>query len=58
MPGKFEVHTDVDIIFTVITRLELKKLRDIVETEDPKAFVFANTIREAAGGVPRRNPAH
>lgn len=58
LPGKYEVHTDVDIIFTVITRLELKKLRDIVHAEDPKAFVFANTIREAAGGVLKRNPAH
>ena len=58
LPGKYELHTEVDIIFTVITRIELKKLRDIVQDEDPKAFVFANSIREASGGVLSRNVAH
>lgn len=58
LPGKFEVHDDCDIIFTVITRLELRKLRDLVAEIDPKAFVFANTIKEASGGVIKRRHLH
>lgn len=58
LPGKFEVSADVDIIFTVITRLELRKLKNLVYDVDPKAFVFANTIKEASGGIIKRKQAH
>jgi len=58
LPGKYEVHTDVDIIFTVITRLELRKLKNLVYTEDPKAFIFANTIKETSGGILKRKASH
>ena len=51
LPGNFEVSEDCDIIFTVVTRLELRKLKNLVYNSDPKAFVFANTIKEASGGV-------
>lgn len=58
LPGKFEVHEDCDIIFTVITRLELRKLKNLVHDVDHKAFVFASTIRETSGGVIRRRHMH
>ena len=58
LPGKFEVHEDCDIIFTVITRLELRKLKNLVHEVDHKAFVFASTIRETSGGVIRRRHMH
>jgi uncharacterized membrane-anchored protein YitT (DUF2179 family) len=54
LPDNFEVSNDVDIIFTVITRLELTKLKNLVQQADQKAFVFANTIKEASGGVIKR----
>ncbi len=58
LPGNFEVSADVDIIFTVITRLELRKLNNLVHNVDPKAFVFASTIKEASGGIIKRRRAH
>jgi len=58
LPGKFEISTDCDIIFAVITRLELRKLKNLVYEADPKAFVFANTIKEASGGVLKRRHVH
>lgn len=58
LPGKFEISADCDIIFTVISRLELRKLKNLVYNEDPKAFVFANTIKEASGGVISRRHHH
>jgi uncharacterized membrane-anchored protein YitT (DUF2179 family) len=58
LPGKFEISNDCDIIFTVITRLELRKLKNLVYETDAKAFVFANTIREASGGIIKRRATH
>lgn len=58
LPGKFDVSSEVDIIFTVITRLELRKLKNLVYDVDPKAFVFASTIKEASGGILNRRHAH
>jgi uncharacterized membrane-anchored protein YitT (DUF2179 family) len=47
----FDVSHPVDIIFTVVTRLEVRRLRNIVYDIDPKAFMFTGTIKEASGGV-------
>lgn len=58
LPGKFDVSSECDIIFTVITRLELRKLKNLVYDVDPKAFVFASTIKEASGGIIKRRHSH
>ena len=58
LPGQFDVSSDCDIIFTVITRLELRKLKNLVYEVDPKAFVFASTIKEASGGIIKRRHGH
>lgn len=58
LPGKFGISNDCDIIFTVITRLELRRLKNMVAEIDPNAFVFANTIKEALGGVIKRIKQH
>jgi uncharacterized membrane-anchored protein YitT (DUF2179 family)/predicted metal-dependent HD superfamily phosphohydrolase len=58
LPGKFEISSEVDIIFTVITRLELRRLKNLVYEADPNAFVFASTIKEASGGVLKRRQHH
>jgi uncharacterized membrane-anchored protein YitT (DUF2179 family) len=54
MKDSFEVSQDCDIVFTVITRLEVRRLKNVVHGIDPKAFIFTNTIKEAAGGVLKR----
>ena len=58
LPGDFDVSHNCDIIFTVITRLELRRLKNVVYKSDSKAFVFANTIKEASGGVIKRKDTH
>jgi uncharacterized membrane-anchored protein YitT (DUF2179 family) len=58
LPEKFEHSAECDIIFTVVTRLELRRLKNLVHEIDPKAFVFANTIREASGGILKRRQGH
>ena len=58
LPGNFEVHYDCDILFTIITRLEMRKLKNLVAETDPNAFIFASTIKEASGGVMKRRHVH
>ena len=58
LPGKFDLHSDCDIIFTVITRLEIRKLKNLVHEIDPRSFVFANSIKEASGGIIKRRHIH
>ena len=55
LPGQYEISSDCDIIFTVISRLEMKKLKNLVYSVDPKAFIFANSIKDASGGVLRKH---
>ena len=54
LKDSFEVSAETDIVFTVVTRLEVRRLRNVVHSIDPKAFIFTNTIKEAAGGVLKR----
>ncbi|KOS06600.1 hypothetical protein AM493_11560 [Flavobacterium akiainvivens] len=54
MKDSFEVSADVDIIYTVVTRLEVRRLKAALHEIDPKAFVFSQSIKETAGGVLKR----
>jgi uncharacterized membrane-anchored protein YitT (DUF2179 family) len=53
-----EGNDDVDIVFTVVTRLELPKLRTEIARVDPRAFVVQHHIDDAAGGMLKRRPLH
>ena len=55
MKESFETSQECDIVFTVITRLEVRRLKNLVYRIDPKAFVFTNSIKEAAGGILKRS---
>jgi uncharacterized membrane-anchored protein YitT (DUF2179 family) len=54
--GKRGEQKDVDIIFTVITRLELSKLNTEIEKIEPTAFVVMNSIRDTKGGMIKKRP--
>ncbi len=49
---------DIDIIFTVITRLEVSKLKEVVLDIDRKAFMVMNVITDTKGGIVKRRPLH
>jgi uncharacterized membrane-anchored protein YitT (DUF2179 family) len=58
LKDSFDVSHPVDIIFTVVTRLEVRRLRNTVASIDPKAFMFTSSIKEAAGGVLKKRARH
>ena len=47
---------EVDILYTVITRLELSKLNTEIEKIDPSAFVVMNSVKDTKGGMIKRRP--
>jgi uncharacterized membrane-anchored protein YitT (DUF2179 family) len=49
---------EMDIVFTVVTRLELPQLRDEVRRLDPKAFIIQHSIDDAVGGMVKKRPFH
>ena len=58
LKDSFEISYPCDILFTVVTRLEVRRLKRTVFGVDPNAFMFTSTIKEAAGGVLKRRARH
>lgn len=44
-------NNEIKIIYTVLTRLELSKLKTEIEKIDPDAFVIMNSIKDTKGGM-------
>ena len=49
--GKTGSQTEMDVIFTVITRLEIRRLNTEISKIDPKAFVVMHRINDTRGGM-------
>ncbi len=49
--GKNGVHNEYDVLFTVITRLEIRRLNIEISKIDPKAFVVMTKINDTRGGM-------
>ena len=45
-----------DILFTVVTRLEISRLTNEVEKIDPNAFIVMHSIRDTRGGMVKKRP--
>jgi uncharacterized membrane-anchored protein YitT (DUF2179 family) len=54
--GKRGEISDLDIIYTVITRLELSKLKSELEKIDDKAFVVMSSVKDIKGGMIKKRP--
>jgi uncharacterized membrane-anchored protein YitT (DUF2179 family) len=54
--GKTGEKREMEIIFTVLTRLELNKLNAEIEKIDPNAFVVMHSIKDTRGGIIKKRP--
>jgi uncharacterized membrane-anchored protein YitT (DUF2179 family) len=48
--GEEATHS-IDVVYTVVTRLEISKLEDRVISIDPKAFIIMNSVKDTLGGM-------
>lgn len=53
---KGKVFEKIDIIYTVITRLEIARLRTEIYKIDPEAFVVMSSIKDTKGGMIKKRP--
>ena len=51
-----ESYVNTDIIFTVVTRLEISRLTNEVEKIDPNAFMVMQSIKDTRGGMVKKRP--
>ena len=49
---------DQDILFCVVTRLEIGKVLDIAQKIDPSAFIVVHPLADAKGGVLKKTAPH
>ena len=53
-----EVDHEIDIVYTVITRLEISKLKSDIDNIDENAFVVFQSINDTKGGMVKKRPLH
>ena len=46
--------SDIDIVYTVITRLEISKLNSEIDKIDTNAFVVMNSVKDTKGGMVKK----
>jgi len=56
--GGYLEKKDIDIIYTVVTKLEMSKLQSEIRQIDPDAFVVQQQIADLKGGVVKRQALH
>lgn len=49
-------NSSINIVYTVLTRLEISKLNTEIERIDPEAFVIMNSIKDTKGGMIKKRP--
>jgi uncharacterized membrane-anchored protein YitT (DUF2179 family) len=54
LPGSFNVKYDCDIVVTVVTRLEIHRIKQAISRVDPKAFFFVQSVKEVKGSYQKR----
>jgi uncharacterized membrane-anchored protein YitT (DUF2179 family) len=54
--GKSGETADRDILYTIITRLELSKLKTAMLKIDPNAFVVTSSVKDTKGGIIKKRP--
>lgn len=46
----------IDIVYSVITRLEISTLNNEIEKIDPNAFIVMNSVKDTRGGMIKKRP--
>jgi uncharacterized membrane-anchored protein YitT (DUF2179 family) len=47
-----------DILFCVVTRLEIGRVKNVAKEVDPNAFIVINPLSDAEGGITKRHTLH
>jgi len=53
-----ETLKEIDIVYTLVTRLEISRLQAEVDKIDANAFVVMHSVKDAKGGMIKKKPLH
>ena len=56
--GKKGEMKKIDIVYSVVTRLQLNRLNAEIEKVDPNAFIVISSVRNIKGGMVKKRPLH
>lgn len=56
--GKRENLKDIEVLYTVVTRLEIARLSSEIELIDSNAFVVMNSVNDTIGGMIKKRALH
>jgi uncharacterized membrane-anchored protein YitT (DUF2179 family) len=51
LPKSFDIKHDCDIVMTIVTRLEIHRIKQAISKIDPNAFFYVQSIKEVKGGI-------
>jgi len=51
LPNSFDIKYDCDIVMTIVSRLEIHRLKEAIIKIDPNAFFYVQRIKEVKGGL-------
>jgi uncharacterized membrane-anchored protein YitT (DUF2179 family) len=54
--GQHGDRQNTEIIYTVVTRLEISRLRQEVKAIDPDAFIVMHSVNDTHGGMVKKRP--
>jgi uncharacterized membrane-anchored protein YitT (DUF2179 family) len=53
-----EINADRDILYCVVTRLEIGSIKSVIQEIDPNAFVTTHSLSEVDGGLIKKSTLH
>jgi len=58
LPDSFDLKYDCDIVMSIVTRLEIHRIKNAILTKDPEAFFYVQSINEVKGGIVKQLRKH
>ncbi len=58
LPGSFDIKQECDIVMTIVTRLEIHRIKEAISEADPTAFFYVQSIKEVTGGIIKKTRKH
>lgn len=55
LPNSFDIRNDCDIVMTIVTRIEIHRIKEAINDIDPNAFFYVQRIKEVKGGIGKHN---
>lgn len=55
LPSSYDIKQDCDIVMTIVTRIEIHRIKEVIKELDPNAFFYVQRIKEVKGGLGKHN---